>query len=154
MAVGCGFAAALTACTEWDDHYEPSVDSGVGGTLWEQLSTNPQLTDFCEVLEKTEVFRMHQKRGVSYADLLRGGQAFTVMAPVNGTFNKDSLLSLVKTAHGDSMVEKAFVFNHLSRMATSLKTVPQELRLLNGKMPQADGEHHSGYARHHGQPAR
>ena len=133
VAVGCGFAAALAACTDWDDHYEPSVDSGVGGTLWEQLSADPQLTDFCEVLEKTEVFRMHKKRGVSYADLLRGGQAFTVMAPVNGTFNKDSLLNLVKTAPGDSMVEKAFVFNHMSRMTTSLKTVPQDLRMMNGK---------------------
>jgi len=133
MAVGCGFAAALAACTDWDDHYEPSVDSGVGGTLWEQLSTNPQLTDFCEVLEKTEVFRMHQKRGVSYADLLRGGQAFTVIAPVNGTFNKDSLLSLVQTARGDSMVEKAFVFNHLSRTTTSMKAVTQSLRMMNGK---------------------
>lgn len=133
VAVGCGFAAALAACTDWDDHYEPSVDSGVGGTLWEQLSSDPQLTDFCEVLEKTEVFRMHKKRGVSYADLLRGGQAFTVMAPVNGTFNKDSLLNLVKTAPGDSMVEKAFVFNHMSRMTTSLKTVPQDLRMMNGK---------------------
>ena len=133
MAVGCGFAAALAACTDWDDHYEPSVDSGVGGTLWEQLSSDPQLTDFCEVLEKTEVFRMHKKRGVSYADLLRGGQAFTVMAPVNGTFNKDSLLNLVQTAPGDSMVEKAFVFNHMSRMTTSLKTVPQDLRMMNGK---------------------
>jgi hypothetical protein len=55
------------------------------------------------------------------------------MAPVNGTFNKDSLLNLVKTAPGDSMVEKAFVFNHMSRMTTSLKTVPQDLRMMNGK---------------------
>ena len=133
LAVGCGFAAALAACTDWDDHYEPSVDSGVGGTLWEQLTADPQLSDFCEVLEKTEIFRMHKKRGVSYADLLRGGQAFTVMAPVNGTFNKDSLLNLVQTAPGDSMVEKAFVFNHLSRMTTSLKAVPQSLRMMNGK---------------------
>ena len=133
LALGCGFAAALAACTDWDDHYEPSVDSGVGGTLWEQLTADPQLSDFCEVLEKTEIFRMHKKRGVSYADLLRGGQAFTVMAPVNGTFNKDSLLNLVQTAPGDSMVEKAFVFNHLSRMTTSLKAVPQSLRMMNGK---------------------
>jgi len=128
--VGVG---SLSSCTDWDDHYEPSVDSGVGGTLWEQLTADPQLSDFCEVLEKTEIFRMHKKRGVSYADLLRGGQAFTVMAPVNGTFNKDSLLNLVQTAPGDSMVEKAFVFNHLSRMTTSLKATPQSLRMMNGK---------------------
>ena len=129
----CGAAAALTACTDWTDHYD-GAETGVGsGSLWEQLSANPQLTDFCEVLDKTHVFRMHRKTEVSYADLLRGGQSFTVMAPVNGTFNKDSLLRLVQTAHGDSMVEKAFVFNHMSRMTTSLKTVPQDLRMMNGK---------------------
>ena len=129
----CGAAAALTACTDWTDHYEPTATDGAGGTLWEQLSANPQLTDFCQVLQQTKVFRMHRKTEVSYADLLRGGQLFTVMAPVNGTFNKDSLLNLVQTARGDSMVEKGFVFNHLSRMATSMKSVPQLLRLLNGK---------------------
>ena len=128
--VGVG---SLSSCTDWTDHYD-GAETGVGsGSLWEQLSANPQLTDFCEVLDKTHVFRMHRKTEVSYADLLRGGQSFTVMAPVNGTFNKDSLLRLVQTAHGDSMVEKAFVFNHLSRMATSLKAVEQNMRLLNGK---------------------
>ena len=131
--VCCGAAAALTACTDWNDHYETAAGGAAGGTLWEQLSSNPQLTDFCQVLEQTRVYRMHRKTEVSYADLLRGGQSFTVMAPVNGTFNRDSLLALVETAQGDSMVEKTFVFNHLSRMATSLKATPQTMRLLNGK---------------------
>lgn len=133
LAVGCGFAAVLAACTDWDDHYDAASVSGTDGTLWEQLTANPQLTDFCQVLEQTKVFRMHRKTVVSYADLLRGGQSFTVIAPVNGTFNKDSLLSLVQTAQGDSMVEKAFVFNHLSRMATSLKPEARPLRLMNNK---------------------
>ena len=133
LAVGCGFAAAPTACTDWDDHYEPS-SSGSNATLWEQMQANPQLSDFCQVLEKTELFRMHRKTGVSYAQLLNSGQAFTVIAPVNGTFNKDSLLRLVETAPGDSMVEKSFIFNHLSRMTTSMKITPQMLHMLNGKM--------------------
>lgn len=133
LAVGCGFAAALAACTDWDDHYNPDSASGADGTLWEQLTADPQLTDFCQVLEQTKVFRMHRKTVVSYADLLRGGQSFTVIAPVNGTFNKDSLLNLVQTAKGDSMVEKSFVFNHLSRMATSLKAEPRSLRMMNNK---------------------
>ncbi len=134
LAVGCGFAVAPTACTDWDDHYESSADGGSNATLWEQLQANPQLSDFCEVLGKTELFRMHRKTGVTYAQLLGSGQAFTVIAPVNGTFNKDSLLRLIETAQGDSMVEKSFVFNHLSRLITSMKTTPQTLHLLNGKM--------------------
>ena len=129
----CGVAAALTACTDWTDHYEPTLEGGGGATLWQQLKADPQLSDFCEVLQQTRKFRMHHKTDVSYADLLGSGQAFTVIAPVNGTFNKDSLLRLTQTAQGDSVVEKSFIFNHLSRMTTSLKADEQTLHLLNGK---------------------
>ena len=75
--VGCGMATGLTACSEWNDHYESAADGGaVGGTLWQELKANPQLSDFCEVLEQTKVYRMHRKTPVSYADLLSGGQSF------------------------------------------------------------------------------
>ena len=133
LAAGCALNATFTACSDWVDHYEPSLEGGGNATLWEQLKANPQLSDFCEVLQKTRKFRMHHKTDVSYAELLNSGQAFTVLAPVNGTFNKDSLLRLVETAKGDSVVEKSFIFNHLSRMTTSMKTEPQTLHLLNGK---------------------
>lgn len=134
FCVGCGFAAALTACTEWDDHYDVmGSGSGANLSLWEQLQSRQELSDFCEVLKNTEVFRMHKKTGVTYADLLNQGQAFTVVAPVNGSFNKDSLIRLAQTASGDSIVEKKFVFNHISRSTTSMKTVDQVMTMLNGK---------------------
>ena len=133
LAVGCGVAAVPTACTDWDDHYEPSSAGGSNATLWEQLQANPQLSDFCQVLEKTHTFRMHRKTEVSYAQLLSSGQAFTVIAPVNGTFDKDGLLSQAETNYGDSVVEKSFIFNHLSRTTTSMKETPQMMHLLNGK---------------------
>lgn len=121
------------SCSDWADHYEPAIEGGGNATLWQQMKANPQLSDFCEVLSQTRIFRMHRKTEVSYAQLLNSGQAFTVIAPVNGTFNKDSLLRLVETPQGDSIVEKSFVFNHLSRMTTSMTPARQMLRLLNGK---------------------
>lgn len=134
FCAGCGLAAALTACTEWDDHYDVQGSAGSANlTLWQQLQSHQELGDFCDVLKETKVFRMHKKTVVSYADLLNQGQAFTVIAPVNGTFNKDSLLQLVQTAPGDSMVEKSFIFNHMSRSTTSMKTVDQKMTMLNGK---------------------
>ena len=127
-------SSLFTSCSEWDDHYDATTAAdGAGASLWEQLKEDDRLSDFCQVLEQTKVFRMHRKTGVSYADLLRGGQSFTVVAPVNGSFNCDSLLSLVQTHQGDSMVEKSFVFNHISRMPTSVKGDYQTLRMLNGK---------------------
>ena len=132
--VCCGMTAALTACSDWDDHYNGTGTTGGSNlTLWETLQADEQLSDFCEVLEQTKVFRMHKKTLVSYADLLAGGQAFTVVAPVNGTFNKDSLLRLVQTNQGDSVVEKFFVKNHLSRTLKSLTAESKSMMLLNAK---------------------
>ena len=118
--VSCGIAASLTACSDWNDHYEGTADAGsAGGTLWQQMKANPQLSDFCEVLEQTKVYRMHKKTPVSYADLLNSGQSFTVVAPVNGTFDKAALLQQVQTVTGDSAVEKSFAMNHISRSLIS-----------------------------------
>ena len=131
----CLLVIGMTACSDWTDHYEPALENGGDATLWQQLKANPQLSDFCQVLEQTRKFRMHRKTEVSFAQLLDGSQAFTVIAPINGTFNKDSLLRLVETARGDSMVEKSFVFNHLSRMTTSMKEGSQTLRLCRSSRP-------------------
>ena len=132
--VSCGMAAGLTACSDWNDHYESAADGGAAnGTLWEQMKANPQLSDFCDVLEQTKVYRMHKKTPVSYKDILSGGQAFTVMAPVNATFNKDSLLQLVQTVVGDSAVEKGFVKNHITRSLASLTPNASKLLMLNQK---------------------
>ena len=123
-----------TSCSDWDDHYDvANAADGSGASLWQQMQAEPELSDFCQVLEQTKVFRMHKKTSVSYADLLNSGQSFTVVAPKNGTFNRDSLIRLTETAQGDSVVEKFFVLNHLSRSTTSMTTVDQQLLLLNSK---------------------
>ena len=130
----------FASCSDWNDHYEGAADAAEGATLWEQLKANPQLSDFCDVLEQTKVYRMHKKTPVSYADLLNGGQAFTVMAPVNNTFNKDSLLQLVQTVVGDSAVEKSFVQNHLTRSLVSSTPDATKMLMLNMKnMMMANG---------------
>ena len=128
------FSVALTGCAEWNDHYEGDGDTaGSNQTLWQQMQANPQLSDFCEVLKETKVFRMHKKTPVSYAELLNGGQSFTVVAPVNGTFDKSQLLQQVQTNQGDSVVEKSFVQNHLARSLSSMQNEPYTVRLLNNK---------------------
>ena len=132
--VSCGMAAGLTACSDWNDHYEDTANGGAaGGTLWEQLQANPQLSDFCDVLEQTKVYRMHKKTSVSYKGILSSGQSFTVVAPLNGTFNKDSLLRMVQTAIGDSAVEKGFIKNHITRSLVSSTPMSTKMLMLNQK---------------------
>ena len=138
--VCCCATAVFTACSDWNDHYEGTADAAEGATIWQQMKSNPQLSDFCNVLEQTKVYRMHKKTPVSYADLLSSGQTFTVMAPLNGTFNKDSLLQLVQTVAGDSAVEKSFVQNHITRSLVSSTPDATKMLMLNQKrMTMANG---------------
>lgn len=132
--VCCGLSAAMVSCSDWDDHYEAGTATGGSNlTLWQQMKQNPQLSDFCQVLESTKIVRMHRKTGVSYAEMLDGGQSFTVVAPVNGTFNRDSLVRLTETFRGDSVVEKTFVLNHISRSTTSMQGEGGRMLMLNQK---------------------
>ena len=124
----------LASCSDWNDHYEGTADAASeGATIWQQMKATPELSDFCDVLEQTKVYRMHKKTPVSYADLLSGGQSFTVLAPVNNTFNKDSLLQLIQTVRGDSAVEKSFVQNHITRSLVSSSPNTAKMLMLNMK---------------------
>ena len=108
--------AFLSSCSDWDNHYENETANSADITLWDAIEQRSELSDFAQVLEKTMVFRQHKKTAVSYADILKGGRSLTLFAPVNGTFNKDSIISLLTTAKGDSAVERFFVMNHLSEV--------------------------------------
>ena len=128
-----GAGGFFSSCSDWDDHYENETTNGADLTLWDAIQQRSDLSDFAQVLEKTMVFRQHKKTPVSYADLLKGGRSFTLFAPVNGTFNKDSILSLVTTANGDSAVERFFIMNHLSQNLVSADGTEKNFRLLNYK---------------------
>ena len=128
-----GGGLLLTSCTDWDDHYENEAANSSDLTLWDAIKQRDDLSDFAQVLENTMVFRQHKKTSVSYADVLKGGRSFTLFAPVNGTFNKDSLLSLVTTAKGDSAVERFFIMNHLAQNLVSADGTDKKFHLLNSK---------------------
>lgn len=131
LPLGIVGAGSVASCSDWDDHYNGSASDSGNISLWQQISETPELSDFAEVLSQTKMFRQHKKSSMSYAEILNGGQSLTVMAPVNGTFNKDSLLALVQTANGDSAVEKNFVKNHICRSPRSAGE--DTIRLLNYK---------------------
>ncbi len=124
----------LTSCSDWNDHYENlASQAGNDQTLWQTIQQHPELSDFSDVLSQTKVFKYHKVTDVSYASLLDGVQTFTVLAPVNGSFNKDSVLSLLSTSKGDSMVVRSFIGNHLSYDQVANVEKPTEFFLLNSK---------------------
>ena len=123
--------SVLTSCSDWSDHYENASGGSNANSLFEEIASRADVSDFTEVLMNTRVFRQHKVTATNYAEVLSGGQSLTVMAPLNGTFNKDSLLAELQTAQGDSAVENFFVKNHLVRSPHS--AVDSRLKMLNGK---------------------
>lgn len=136
LAGGVG-SGMLSSCTEWDDHYENGDGAAAGSntSLWDEIISKPELSDFAEVLKAIDVTRQHKKTGTSYAEQLMGGRTYTLFAPVNGTFNKDSIIQAAQTNSGDSAVEKLYALNHLMSSAVSMGGTydNKKLLLLNNK---------------------
>lgn len=95
MVAGCMLAA--TSCSDFSDYnaIDASAEPSADKTLWENIKANANLSDFAEVLEK-----------VGYDKVLNASHTYTVWAPVNGSFDKDSLFSL-----SESKIIKEFVKN-------------------------------------------
>lgn len=135
----CGLGAVSSCSDAWDDHYAQS-DEAPTITLLECVKAQPQLSDFLAVLNKTHVYNNNHITSVTFADLLDADQALTVWAPVNGTFNVDSLLDLCETVKGDSTVGQHFVMNHIAHNLYNLNAATnQNVLMLNNKYLPVNG---------------
>ena len=96
-----GTAAAITACSDWTDHYDANTQLlyTQQQTLWQNIQQDNNLTEFASLLKKT-----------GYDAVLNNSQTFTVWAPVNGSFDFD-----VVNALSNERVEKEFIQNHIAR---------------------------------------
>ena len=76
---------AVPGCSDtWDDHYEVGDSGNVATkTLWEQITSNPDLSRFAEIAKRTKFYRdeKHPQSTYTYADILNGGQVNTVWLP-------------------------------------------------------------------------
>lgn len=113
-------SAALVACSDWDDHYDADASSGnvSGKTLWENISENSELSNFANIL-----------KAHGYDELLSGNETFTVWAPLNGTYNADSI-----TAAGSSTELTQFLQNHIARNSyVASGSIDERIYVLNKK---------------------
>lgn len=122
MALGCSLiAVGFAACSEWDDHYDAdtSLLSTQQSTLWENISNNQQLSQFRSLLTKT-----------GYDKVLDATQTYTVWAPVDGSFDYETVSSL-----NNERLQREFVENHIARNnypASGL--IDQRVNTLNEKL--------------------
>lgn len=101
MVAGCMLAA--TSCSDFSDYnaIDASAEPSADKTLWENIKANANLSDFAQVLEK-----------VGYDKVFDESHTYTVWAPVNGSFDKDSLFRL-----SESKIIKEFVKNMVANYA-------------------------------------
>ena len=127
-------ALVVSSCSDsWDDHYDQTMSNGTE-TIYQLVKENPQLSDFLSLLEVTHIYNNSKRTGVTFAELIKSDQSLTVWAPVNGTFNADSLRSLCQTAEGDSIVGRHFVMNHIAHNLYNMNSQTDEsVKMLNDK---------------------
>lgn len=142
--VCCGLAVTLafTACNDdIDEHYEPATS--VGGSLWNAISSNQELSNFARVAQ-----------ACGYDRILDGDQTFTVFAPVNSTFTAaeaDELISLYNqqlasgVRNNDNTVVRRFVQNHIALYRHTVSSLTDcTIRMMNDKYATLTDSHLNG----------
>jgi uncharacterized surface protein with fasciclin (FAS1) repeats len=131
--VGCGIAAALTACSDtWNEHYDTQTSQVNEGTLWQAIKQNPNLSNFASVAE-----------ACGYDKSLASSQVFTVFVPTNDAFSAEEAAELIaaykaekgKVNDDDNTTIKEFLQNHIAMYNHSVATTTDNdtITLMNGK---------------------
>lgn len=98
----------FSSCSDFNDYNTVKVDNHPTAerSLWENISAKAELSDFAQVLQS-----------VGYDAVLNAPTTYTVWAPVNGTFNRDSLLALANASATKKLVVEQFVNDHVANYA-------------------------------------
>jgi len=119
MIMAAGMLTAIS-CSDFDDYntVPSSVNSSANMTIWENISSNPQLSDFAEIIKKAGM-----------DDELDAPTFYTVWAPLNGTYDASAVL-----AKDSDKVLKLFVQNHIASYNYPASGIVDEyVKVLNTK---------------------
>ena len=140
-----GFMLAGASCRDKEEGIKVTPETPVADkTLYKVVVDDPDLTDFVEVINAC---------GAHCADsLFNQSRVYTVWAPVNGTFNKDSIIAeTVADSTGNSnrdLVFRSFVEAHIANHLVAANGTLDEdntVLLLNGKNAIFAGDYKNGY---------
>lgn len=113
LMLGAFVMAGFNSCS--DDHFDV-VGSGSNSTLWQTISSTPQLSDFKSIVEKTVNMSNENdnKTTTTFDRLLDGETRYTVWAPKNGTYDAAKYLNMLKQAEElkTSNPEQALDYNY------------------------------------------
>lgn len=132
-------AAAITACFSAcsDDHFDVSSSLSGKATIWEEIKSNPELSEYKDILENVYYSQTEEKTTPqTYAEVLNGDATYTVWAPVNGSFNYSYYKELLATGERDSIykVEKELIRNNMTRFSNVINSKDSvKLEMFNQK---------------------
>ncbi len=130
---------AVPGCTDsWDDHYiNESGNTAATQTLWEVISTNPNLTKFATIAKHAKYYKddTHPVTTYTYADMLNSGMVNTVWAPEDSDFPDAEYQKWLQMCETNGYnVQQQFMGNHIAlwRHAISDDKV-DSVKMINGK---------------------
>ena len=119
-------------------------------TLYDVIVNDPELTDFVDILNACNIpSEKNPDNIISVADsLFNTSRVYTVWAPKNGSFNKDSIIARINDGYRDDVM-KTFVFSHVANYLKAAKGKYEEngelILMLNNKKLTFDGSYKTGY---------
>ena len=120
IIMAAAVALGLQGCSDWDDHYDANGDNiaGANATLWEQINSRPDLSNFAALLKKE-----------GYDEVLNSNQSYTVWAPSNESYDFETY-----NAMSDSLLKAEFLNNHIARgYHRASGNTSERIHLLNKK---------------------
>lgn len=142
--------ALVTACS--DDHFDVVAQGQADQTLWENIKADKNLSQFQDLLSRITVMKSENDKAATlkYSDLLNSSQSFTVVAPLDGTFDYQAWSDTIDKANdllakpdnereGRRLMNVAsaqFAMNHIARFNFNLEE-EQRVHLMNGKNVQS-----------------
>lgn len=115
-------SVSLGSCSDtWDDHYESLSGLTYDGSLLGYLQDNPDLSDFVEVVKASGFDKDHASN-----------QVLTVIAPKNGSFDKQYYLNLIQNGRKKEVIDE-FIKNHICRYNISMGAEEQTVTMMNKK---------------------
>lgn len=128
-------AAGFSACS--DDHFDISSNAEGKLTIWENIQSQPELSEYKDILEHVYYSQTEDKTTPqTYADIFNGTATYTVWTPVNGSFNYNYYKTLLATGVRDSIykVEKELIRNNMTRFTNIINSKDSlKLELFNQK---------------------
>lgn len=142
-------ALCLGAASCADDHFDVDTSGAEGGnateTLWEQINSRSELSNFAQLLRATPCFKdeshtLKKADGTTFTlmDALNGsGQIYTVFAPTNTAFTNDDLTTALTDLTDPAKTYYAFLKyagNHIVNFRyAKTGSGEEELYSINGK---------------------